>query len=197
MNKDLSIALLGGTFDPIHNGHIQVAKSVIEQLPIDQVWFVPAANPPHKAETMFSFAQRIEFIKEASLGLGEMFFVYEDDFRENDKSYTIYLIDDLKTKYPNYNFSFIIGADNVTKLKNWHRYEELINKIDFIVINRDIHDKSQWQSLEYYNKLKFLNMPPIDISSSEIRNMIANNDDVSEFVPFKLKSPRSKAFTTL
>ena len=180
-----NIALLGGTFDPIHNGHIQIAKSVIEQLPIDQVWFVPAANPPHKTETMFSFEQRIGFIKEA---IGDTFIVYEKDFRESDKSYTIYLIKDLQKLHPNYNFSFIIGADNVTKLKSWHKYDELINKIDFIVIDRDIDDKYLWKDLEYYDKLKFLNMPLIDISSSEIRKKILAKEDVAGFVPFCSKS---------
>ena len=182
-----NIALLGGTFDPIHNGHIRIADSVLTQLPIDQFWFVPAANPPHKTETMFSFKQRISFIKEAIFKhqkKEDMFFVYEDDCRENDKSYTIYLIKELKSKFPNYNFSFIIGADNVTKLKTWYNYEELIEKVNFIVINRETDDKNDWQTLEYYHKLIFLNSPPINISSSEIRNMILNNEDVSNHVPY-------------
>ena len=189
MNQKLSIALLGGTFDPIHNGHVQIAEAVIEQLPINQVWFVPAADPPHKNKTMFSFAQRIEFIKEVISGWNsntrDRVFVYEKDFRKSDKSYTIYLIEDLQTHYPNYNFSFIIGADNVIKLKTWLKYDELIDKIDLLVINREIDDKSDWVNLEYYNKLKFINMPQMDISSSEIRNMIENKEDISRFVPFR------------
>ena len=134
---------------------------------------------------MFTFEQRIGFIKEA---IEDSFIVYENDFRESDKSYTIYLIEDLQKLYPNYNFSFIIGADNVTKLKSWHKFDELINKIDFIVIDRDTNDKIEWKDLEYYPKLKFLYMPLIDISSSEIRKKILAKEDVADLVPFSNKS---------
>ena len=135
---------------------------------------------------MFSFQKRIEFIKEAIAG-NPSFLVWENDFRESDKSYTIYLIDELKALYPNYNFSFVIGADNITKLKTWYKYKELMSLIDFIVIDRDTDDKKDWQALDYYHKLRLLSTPLINVSSSEIRQKILNGEDVSQKIAFKVE----------
>jgi len=167
----MNIALFGGTFDPVHLGHIRVAETVLAKLPIDQVWFVPAGISPQKGEVMFSFWQRIQFIKEAIKG-NECFFVYEEDIRDYDKSYTIYLLQDLLQRYPTYNFSFIIGADNVTKLKTWKEYNTLVTLVDFIVISRETNDTAEWQGLEYFHKLRFIDMPVVNVSSSEIREKI-------------------------
>ena len=213
-NSELSIALFGGTFDPVHAGHLQVAKTVIEQLTIDQVWFVPAADPPHKESCMFTFQKRIEFIKEAIKDY-QAFTVYENDIRSSSEfcvntekteitkrnisvnsvptpknlcvkknselrtpnselSYTIYLIQDLKRLYPDYHFSFIIGADNVVKLKTWFEYKKLLDLIEFIVIDRETPDKHEWVNLDYFTKLKFVKMPLVNVSSSEIREKIKN-----------------------
>jgi len=170
-NGRKSIALLGGNFDPVHYGHIQIGKTILEQLPIDQVWFVPAGVHPQKQETMFTFSQRIKFLKEALRDIPD-FHIYENDVRDSEKSYTIYLIKDLYELYPEYKFYFIIGADNVEKLHTWYKYEELLELIDFIVINRGDDGGSKPTHLEYFDKLSFVTMPQIDISSSEIRETI-------------------------
>ena len=167
----MKIALLGGTFDPVHKGHIQVAIEVLKQTSMDQVWFVPSANPPHKDHTMFSFEQRVIYIKEAIKDYPK-FAIWDRDLRKNDKSYTIYLINELYEKYPEYKFAFIIGADNVTKLQSWYRYEELLELIEFIVIDRDVGDRDKWHELPYFKALRFINMPLVNVASQEIREKI-------------------------
>jgi len=167
----MNIALFGGTFDPVHIGHIKVAETVLQKLPIDEVWFVPAGVSPQKSEVMFTFWQRIEFIKEAIRG-NERFWVYENDIRDYDKSYTIYLLQEVKERYPDYNFSFIIGADNVTKLQTWREHAKLVTMVDFIVISRETDDVAEWQGLEYFHRLRFVDMPVVNVSSSEIREII-------------------------
>ena len=178
----MKIALFGGTFDPVHLGHLYVAETVIKQLDIDQVWFVPAGNPPHKEQCMFTFEQRVHLLKKA-ISNHPSFYVYENDLRENDKSYTIYLINDLKRLYPDYEFSFIIGADNVVCLTTWFEYKSLLELIDFIVIDREITDKHKWEDLDYYNKLKFINIPLINISSSQIRTNLMQNKSINKLIP--------------
>ena len=178
----LHIALLGGTFDPVHLGHIKIAETVLSQIPIDQVWFVPAANHPEKEETMFTYEERVAFLKMITPS-NPRFEVCEHDMRESGKSYTIYLIKALLALYKNHKFSFIIGADNVTKLQTWYEYKALLEYIDFIVIDREVPDKNEWKNLPYYHKLKFVSMPIVNISSSIIREKIANNEDFSNLVP--------------
>jgi len=165
------IALLGGTFDPVHIGHIKVAEAVLKNLSVAEVWFVPAANPPHKEKCKFNFVQRIDLLKEALKNYPK-FFVYEDDYHENSKSFTFFLIKELKKQYPHYHFYFVIGADNVVKLKTWYEYKSLLDLIEFVVIDRETADKYQWKSLEYYHKLRFIEMPLVNVSSTEIRSFL-------------------------
>lgn len=181
----MNIALFGGTFDPVHLGHLQVAKTVLECLSINQVWFVPSGNPPHKSNAMFDFEKRIFFLKEV-IKENPAFFVWEKDIRKHDKSYTIYLIKELTSLYPDYNFSFIIGADNVCKLKTWKDYQELLRLINFIVIDRNTEDKSEWENLDYYEQLRFVNMPLINISSSDLRKKILAKEDVNKYLPIAI-----------
>ena len=167
----MKIALFGGTFDPIHDGHIKVAETVINKLPIDQVWFVPAFEPPHKDKCYFSFIDRINLIKNR-IKNNPKFVIYENDIRDNEKSYTILLIKELIKIYPSYHFYFIIGADNVTKINCWYAFDELINLIEFIVVSRETDDKNQWANLYYLDKLIFIDMPLVNISSTNIRNSL-------------------------
>ena len=178
----LHVALYGGSFDPVHLGHIKVAETVLSQIPIDQVWFVPTANHPEKEHTMFTFEQRIDFLKQI-IPRNPRFQVCEHDLRESGKSYTIYLIRALLALYKNHKFSFIIGADNVTKLQTWREYNELLQYIDFIVIDREVPDKNEWKSLPYYDKLRFVSMEMVNISSSIIRDKIDKLESIEELVP--------------
>ena len=166
-----NIVIFGGAFDPVHYGHMQVASTAIEKLDIDQVWFIPSAVPPLKSDTMFTFEQRVELLKEA-IKDNEKFVVYEGDLNENEKSYTILLVQKLLNQFPDYNFSFLIGADNVVNLQKWFEYEKLLDMIQFIVIDRETNDSDQWASLPYLHKLQFLKMPLVNISSSEIRKKL-------------------------
>jgi len=167
----MNIALFGGTFDPVHMGHIQVAEAVLANLPIEKVWFIPAGVPPQKDESMFSFAQRIAFLREIVKDKPQ-FFVYERDVRENDKSYTILLVQELKNQYPDHHFYFIIGSDNVVKLQTWREYRTLLQIIEFIVVSRETDDRSLWGDLDYFHLLKFVDMPVCNVSSSEIRESV-------------------------
>ena len=178
----LKVVLFGGAFDPVHNGHLQVANTTLTMLPIDQVWFVPSGVPPLKDNVMFSFEERLKFLKEVIKDRPQ-FFVYEDDFQKNDRSYTIYLIQKLYSQFPEYKFSFLIGADNVMNLKSWYEYKKLLELIDFIVIDRDTDDHKEWQLLDYFHKLTFIKMPLYNVSSSKIREMIRDGKSVNKLIP--------------
>jgi len=167
----MNIALFGGTFDPVHIGHIRVAETVLAQMPVEQVWFIPAGVPPQKDESMFSFSQRIAFLREIVKD-NPHFYVYERDVRENDKSYTVLLLQELQEQHPDHHFYFIIGSDNVVKLQTWREYKTLLQMIEFIVVSRETDDRSLWSELDYFPLLKFVDMPVCNVSSSEIRDRV-------------------------
>ena len=177
-----NIALLGGAFDPVHLGHIAIAEAVLQQTNTDEVWFVPTVMHPDKDETMFTIEERIAFLQ-AVIAENPRFRLNDQHLRDTKKNYTIYLIQSLQTKHPEVKFSFIIGADNVIKLQHWHKAELLLNRIDFIVINRNTSDRDSWKDLFYFHKLHFIDMPAVYISSSDIREKIQNKEDISGLVP--------------
>jgi len=167
----MNIALFGGTFDPVHIGHIRVAETVLDKLSVEQVWFIPAGVPSHKEETMFSFAQRIAFLRDMVKDKPH-FSVYEADIREKEKSYTVLLVRELQERFPQHHFYFIIGSDNVVKLQSWREYQTLLQMIEFIVVSRETDDRSLWGKLDYFHLLKFVDMPVCNVSSSEIRERV-------------------------
>ncbi len=175
------VALFGGTFDPVHNGHLKVAETVVNKCNYDELWFVPSAVSPHKDENMFSFSDRIYMIQLA-INYKQGFKIWDKDIRQNDKSYTIFLVRELINQFKDYEFSFVIGADNVLKLKTWKDYQELLKMITFIVVNRNTDNKECLENLEYYSKLRFVFMPEYNISSSELRKMINNHQNISGLV---------------
>ena len=177
-----NIALLGGSFDPVHLGHLQVAETVIHAFFFDEVWFVPSANHPFKHSTFFTFAERVQLLKLA-LATNPLFSVYEYDFSPNQKSYTLYLVKKIQEEYPQHHFSFIIGADNVTQLATWYGIDELLKQIPFIVVNRFNTEQLEWDKLSYFRQLSFVEMPLVNISSAEIRDLITTKQEFSHLIP--------------
>ncbi|HOD53426.1 MAG TPA: nicotinate (nicotinamide) nucleotide adenylyltransferase [Candidatus Cloacimonadota bacterium] len=178
MNKT---GLFGGTFDPFHLGHQAVITNVIDQLQLDELFILPAANPPQKESVLFSFNQRLDMVKMALSGMDKVI-VSDLDSVDGKRSYTIDLISSFKSKYPNREIYFIIGEDNVSQLKTWKNYRMLLDQVKIAVLTRNISDRDQWSKLDYTDRLHFIKMPPIDISSSEIREKIQKNEDFSFLV---------------
>ncbi|MBP7562778.1 MAG: nicotinate (nicotinamide) nucleotide adenylyltransferase [Candidatus Cloacimonetes bacterium] len=177
----IKTGLFGGTFDPFHLGHQAVITNVIDQLQLDELFILPAANPPQKESVLFSFNQRLYMVKMALSGMDKVI-VSDLDSVDGKRSYTIDLISSFKNKYPNREIYFIIGEDNVSQLKTWKNYRMLLDQVKIAVLTRNISDRDQWSKLDYTDRLHFIKMPPIDISSSEIREKIQKNEDFSFLV---------------
>lgn len=178
--------LLGGSFNPIHKGHIKIAKKVLQKLELDKVFFIPAAKHALKDNTgIISYDERCFLIKKAIAEYPYFEISYLD--KTDNYSYTDELIKKLKKKYPQTKFYFIIGADNVEELPAWHNYKWLLKNIRLVVVTRPGINKKRWKNLNYLNRLKFIDIKPIDISSSMIRKRIMKNKDITQLVPAIIK----------
>jgi nicotinate-nucleotide adenylyltransferase len=133
----MRLALFGGTFDPVHNAHLTVAREAADQFHLDQVWFVPAAHPPHKPQQNgVSFDDRYRMVELACQA--------DPRFRPSrleageGKSYSIETIETVRAlgEEP----YFIIGADAFAEITTWHRWEDLARLTEFIVVTRPGHD---------------------------------------------------------
>lgn len=178
-NPHLRIAIFGGTFDPVHNAHLTVAREAAKAARLDRVLFVPAAHPPHKSgSTEASYEHRYRMLQIAC----------EDDplfvpsrLEEGDrKSYSIFTIEKLRAQSGRSDeVFFLIGADAFAEITTWYRWEDVIRAVTFIVVTRPGH---QYQAPPgaRVTDLETLALP---VSSSEIRECLAAGQEVAELPP--------------
>ncbi|WP_425382302.1 nicotinate-nucleotide adenylyltransferase [Spiroplasma endosymbiont of Melieria omissa] len=171
------IGIFGGTFDPFHNQHLNIANTAYHKLSLDEVWILPTKQNPLKDSVSASDQQRVDMI---NLVIKNYSWIKLNDYELTSKqpSYTINTINYFIENYPNHKFFFIIGSDNLYTLNKWQGIEQLINLVKIIVVNRPHYRKT----LELMSKYKCQNLvvrPSSDISSAKIRNgEIINQIDI-------------------
>lgn len=132
----MRIGLLGGTFNPVHNGHLHIAEEVRKSCRLDQVWFVPAWQPPHKEVAAdVSFAQRLAMVEIALADYPE-FQVCDIEGRRGGTSFSVDTLKQLHQQYPEHEFFFIMGLDSFREISLWHRYQELFELAHIVVTAR-------------------------------------------------------------
>ena len=131
----MKIGLLGGTFDPIHNGHLAIAKTALKRLGLDQVWFIPSLKTPLKDRELTPFELRVIMMEKALRPYRKMkLCLIEKDLPT--PSYTITTVKTLKKQYPEYDFVWIIGDDQYANLDQWKAVDELRRLVQFAVFSR-------------------------------------------------------------
>jgi nicotinate-nucleotide adenylyltransferase len=162
----MRLALFGGTFDPIHSAHLTVAREAADQFQLDQVWFIPAAHPPHKtAQSSASYEDRYR-MTELACQADPRFLASRLEEGEQ-KSYTIDTIEKVRAKGEQPNF--IIGADAFAEITTWHRWQDLLRLTDFIVVTRPGHHYTAPSGARVHR----LDTVALPVSSSEIRRRLA------------------------
>lgn len=177
----MKIAILGGSFNPIHNGHLRIVKTILKSEIVDSIWLLPAANHPLKSEKLqLDFHVRIKLAKKAVKSIKNCQ-VYDYDCQDDKPSYSADLLRKLMIKFPNDQFFFIIGFDIIPELCKWYDFNWLSENVQFIIINRPgNYDLSRMKLLKNYNVIQ---MEPLNVSSSQIRDMLKCSKDVSDLVP--------------
>lgn len=181
----MKTGIFGGAFNPVHNGHLALAEQYKKALSLDRIIFIPTANPPHKSsDELIDGKHRINML---GLCVGENELVSDIEFMRDGKSYTYLTIRELKEKYRDDEFFLIVGADQFFYFEKWYKFEEILSACTVVTAARE---KNQYdEMLEFkaeHPKLKDVvvsEFDVIDISSSQIRNMIKNGEDVSYYIP--------------
>ena len=183
----MRLGILGGTFDPVHFGHIKTAEYCKEKLNLNLILFIPAGCPPLK-KAFADYIHRVEMVK---LAIDEYKYFKVSEFEkkkeENHPTYTYDTLRTIKKLYPKAEIIFLVGTDNVLEIKRWYKYKDLFKFAKFVVVSRDVSSRQSWRNLDYYNKLHFINMPLINISSHTIRHNIINNISIDGFLPKKVE----------
>ena len=176
------IGIFGGTFNPIHLGHLIIAEKVRESLNSKKIIFVPSRYPPHKRTPEIGASHRYRMVKLA-ISANPYFIVSEIELKRKSKSYTIDTVRALKRLYPKEeNFHLVLGLDAYLEINTWKDIEKLAGLIKFVVVKRPGYkDNSKLKNV------KFLDLEPIGISSTEIRNRLKKGKSVRYLLPEKVR----------
>ena len=166
----MKIGIMGGTFDPIHMGHLVAAESARVGGGLDEVWFMPSSVPPHKSHQPRATAlQRWEMVCRAVEG-NPHFRATDIEIQKGGMSYSIDTVALLQERHPSAQFVYLIGADMVQYLPKWHRIEELAQRICFIGLARPGYPVSLEELPAYlHDRIASVPMPLLDLSSTAIR----------------------------
>jgi nicotinate-nucleotide adenylyltransferase len=184
----LKIALFGGTFDPIHNGHLAVAREAARQFGLDRVLFIPASRPPHKSgETRAPYERRYRMVELACQGQ-PLFEASRLEAGARD-SYSIETIERVRASLSGHELYFLIGADAFAEIRTWHRWREVIASVDFIVVGRPGAAYAVPEGARVH-PLEGVDLP---VSSSEIRSRLAAGENPPDLPPAVLQYIRENA----
>jgi nicotinate-nucleotide adenylyltransferase len=201
------IGILGGTFNPIHYGHLAAASDVRERLKLDLVLFIPSFLPPHKQEEgLPSATQRLEMVRLAVSG-NPGFAVSDIEVSRGGRSYTIDTVEALDSSFPNAKLFFITGLDSFLDIPTWHRWETLLKKCFFVVISRPGYLFSDLLKMSFMSSASpelqaldggelnqaevetergtviLIRIPHYDISSTDIRRRVREGRSVKYHLP--------------
>lgn len=176
----MRIGLFFGSFNPIHVGHMVLANYMASFTDLEQVWFVVSPhNPLKEKSTLLNQNQRLHMV---NLAIGDNLYLKSSniEFGLSQPSYTINTLAHLKEKYPQHQFSLIMGEDNLQSFTKWKNYEEILKNYRLYVYPRPNCDSSE---LINHPNVIMTKAPLMDISSTMIRQSIKDKKDVSSFVP--------------
>ncbi len=186
------LGILGGTFNPPHNGHLYIAEQARLSAELEKVLFIPCGNPPHKAVSGDVEAKaRLEMTALAIEDKAE-FELCDIEVNSTEKSYTANTLQRLKKIYPKYELCFIVGGDSLNDLEGWYHPEIIFDLAEIIAVSRKglnksrLQEKSAFYRQKYNAKITLVEAEPMDISSSEIRDRIVKGGSVSKFVNEKV-----------
>ena len=184
------IGIMGGTFDPVHNGHLLLGKQAYEEYGLDEIWYMPSHIPPHKKDRKITDSEdRIEMLQ---LALKDMSFCQVSDFemKREGNTYTAHTLALLKEEYPECEFYFIIGADSLFQIEKWYHPEKVMALTTLMVSGRDypqaertFDEQIAYLTEKYGAKIYKLHNDEVDIASADIRKCIDEGEDIAKVVP--------------
>ncbi len=192
--KKKRYGILGGTFDPIHNGHLFIAQTAMEELQLDKIMFIPNRVSPHKTTEKVTEAYQRLIMAEIAVIDHDKFCVSSMEINRKGPSYTIDTIQELVKENPNTDFYFITGTDVFMELDTWKNHELLLKLIKFVVVTRsgfsyiDLDQKIKYLKEKYDGDIVKIKIPSLEISSTDIRNRVEMGRFIKYLVPDGVKN---------
>ena len=180
--------IMGGTFDPIHNGHLSMAEAAMHELALDQVLFIPDGDPPHKAE-LAPAEDRLKMVELAVQGRSG-FQALDMEVRRAGQTYTVDTLEHLALDHPEDRFTFIVGADTLMALETWRNFPRVAQLLSGVacaprtgILRDEMERQRDSLLLKYSLPVALLDMAPVDVSSTDLRRMVARGQSIGRLVP--------------
>lgn len=190
MKRRKAIGIMGGTFDPIHYGHLVTAEAVRSEFRLDKVFFVPSGNPPHKDPEQVSHSHHRHLMTFLSVTTNLYFEVSQIEINRPGKSYAYDTLKLFRKDYPDHEIYFITGADAIKEILTWHRVEEVLDLCYFVAATRpgyDLEDlkKEELKVLpeEYLKRIMIIEVPAMAISSTDIKKRVREGKPIKYLLP--------------
>jgi nicotinate-nucleotide adenylyltransferase len=205
----LRLGLFGGTYNPIHSGHVQAAQIVRDRFDLDQVWFIPSHIPPHKSsDEVASSEHRMNMVRLAVTGIPGLI-PSSIEIEDEGTSYSILTLGKIKKHFPAAHLFFILGVDAFVEIDTWRSYEQVLEQCSFIVISRPGYDLQKAkdvldgayanrmlevieeddlsQAKELTFKIYLISIDALDIASTQIRKTVKTGGIISGLVPLPVE----------
>jgi nicotinate-nucleotide adenylyltransferase len=183
------IGIMGGTFNPIHNGHLFLAENAYEQIGLDQILFMPSKNPPHKAKPdMITDQQRVDMINLA-IQDNPHFDISTIELERDGYTYTADTLTLMMKEQQDLRYYFIVGADSLFMMHQWYQPQVIFDLCTVVAAGRDHVDRARLEAQaellkgQFHADIQLVEMPTIQIASADIRDRIAQNRTVRYYVP--------------
>lgn len=183
------IGIFGGTFDPIHYGHLTIGQLALETCQLDELYFVPAGHPPHKdANDVTDTLHRYQMVMMA-LAPYSQFRICDYEIKKSTPSYTLHLLMYFREQFPEDDLYLVMGADSFRELELWYRYKELLSLTHLVVMNREggdvlsLEERARRYINNYQASITLITGIRLDVSSSMLRRMVQDHLPIKHLLP--------------
>lgn len=185
----MKLGLFGGTFDPVHQGHLLLAEQCREQCQLDEVWFIPAGNPPHKLGAAITPGKRRLEMLEFAIAGHPAFRTESIELKRTGPSYTVETLTELRRTRPTDEFFLLIGADSLRDLPQWREPRRILELATVVAVNRGAGSAEIPAELEaaagpgVRDRIQFVEMPGFDVSARDVRRRVSEGRSIRFMTP--------------
>lgn len=180
----MRIGLYGGTFDPVHLAHLVLAEQCREQLALDEVWFIPAASPPHKSGATITDTKHRVAMLELAIAGHPSFKLSRLELERTGPSYTVETLREVRESHPDVEIFLLLGGDSIRDFTTWREPKEIARLAALVAVNRGTAELADIPTdIVAPEGRRDVHMPAIDISASDLRQRVATGRGIRYLVP--------------
>jgi nicotinate-nucleotide adenylyltransferase len=176
---------MGGTFDPVHNGHLEAARELRDRAKLDEVWLMPNAHPPHRSEPLASPHDRMRMVEIALHGEDRLV-ASPLEIERGGTSYTIDTIRELRSRFPGQRFELLLGADAAKEIPRWHDAGSVLGEANFVIFNRPGTSLTARQLADLGfapGRTRMVQLETPAVAAHEIRERLESGRSIEDLVP--------------